>query len=395
MLASAVAAERGLSTVLLEPNRQLGKKLRITGNGRCNLTNNCDINTFLDNVVRNGRFLHSALNRLSPSDTMALFEGLGLRLKTESGNRVFPASDSSGEVVQVLSDYMLRSGVKVERTAARRILAEDGAVSAVGTSDGEMKCRAVILCTGGLSYPGTGSKGDGYLMAQELGHAITPLGPSLVPLVSQEDYCREMQGASLKNVKLTAHDGKGRIIFQELGEMIFTHFGISGPLALAASARMEDYKNEGYWVFIDLKPELDESKLDDLVLSEFDKHRNRDFKNALENLAGRLMIPVLIRLSGIPGDTKVNTITREWRRNLVKLLKGFPVTVAGPRPVEEAIITRGGVDVRQVCPKTMESKLVKGLHFAGEIMDVDAYTGGFNLQIAWSTGYTAGNSVMQ
>jgi len=393
MLASAFAAKRGISTVLLEPNKKLGKKLRITGNGRCNLTNNCDIGEFINNVVRNGRFLYSALSRFSPSDAMAFFEGLGITLKTESGKRVFPASDSGEEVARVLTDFVHGSGVKVLRAAARKILAEEGAVSAVVTTNDEtIKCRAAILCTGCLSYPGTGSKGDGYIMARELGHNVTPLGSSLVPLVSKEDYCREMQGLSLKNVRLTALDGKGKVIFQGLGEMIFTHFGVSGPLVLSASARMADYDKEVYRLSIDLYPGLDEKRLDEMVLSQLAAQRNRDVKNALDSMAGRMMIP-LLRLSGIPAETKANSVTREQRWNLVRLLKAFPVTVAGPRPVEEAVITRGGVDVRQVNPKTMESKLVKGLYFAGEILDVDAYTGGFNLQIAWSTGYAAGNSV--
>lgn len=392
MLCSAVAAERGLDVILLEPNKVLGRKLRITGKGRCNVTNNCDIKEFLNNIPGDGRFLYSALNRLSPRDTMELFEGLGLRLKTERGNRVFPVSDNANDVAGALQRYMNRAGVRVVHSSARHILTEDGAVTGVETSDGVIECRAAVICTGGLSYPLTGSTGAGYAMAQELGHTVTPTRPSLVPLESNDDYCAEMQGFSLKNVTLSAYED-GKLIYKELGEMLFTHFGVSGPLVLSASSHMRRFGEAKYELRIDLKPGLDEKKLDARLLRDFEKYANRDFANSLGDLAGKTMIPVLVRLSGIPAETKVNSITREQRHELLKLLKSFPVSITGPRPIDEAIVTSGGVSTKEINPRTMQSKLVGGLYFAGEVMDLDAYTGGFNLQIAWSTAYVAANSI--
>ena len=392
MLCSAVAAERGLDVILLEPNKVLGRKLRITGKGRCNVTNNCGIKEFLNNIPGDGRFLYSALNRLSPRDTMELFEGLGLRLKTERGNRVFPVSDNANAVAGALQRYMNRAGVRVVHSSARHILTEDGAVTGVETSDGVIECRAAVICTGGLSYPLTGSTGAGYAMAQELGHTVTPTRPSLVPLESDDDYCAEMQGFSLKNVTLSAYED-GKLIYKELGEMLFTHFGVSGPLVLSASSHMRRFGEAKYELRIDLKPGLDEKKLDARLLRDFEKYANRDFANSLGDLAGKTMIPVLVRLSGIPAETKVNSITREQRHELLKLLKNFPVSITGPRPIDEAIVTSGGVSTKEINPRTMQSKLVGGLYFAGEVMDLDAYTGGFNLQIAWSTAYVAANSI--
>lgn len=392
MMCSAVAAERGLDVIVLEPNKLLGRKLRITGKGRCNLTNNCDVKQFLTNIPSDGKFLYSALNRLSPTDTIALFEELGLPLKTERGSRVFPVSDKSFDVVEALQKYMKRGGVRVMHARAKHIKTHDGAVCGVETSEGTISCRAAVICTGGLSYPLTGSTGDGYRMAQELGHTVTECRPSLVPLESDDDYCAEMQGFSLKNVTLSAFEDD-KLIYKELGEMLFTHFGVSGPLVLSASSHMRSFGSSKYRLEIDLKPALDEKKLDARLLRDFEKYQNRDFQNALGDLAGRTMIPVLVELSGIPPETKVNSITREQRHALLKLLKAFPVSISGPRPIDEAIITSGGVCLKEVNPRTMESKLVSGLHFAGEVLDIDAYTGGFNLQIAWSTGYTAANSI--
>ena len=392
MMCSAAAAERGLGVILLEPNKLLGRKVRITGKGRCNVTNNCDIKQFLQNVPANGKFLYSALNRLSPTDTIALFEYLGLPLKTERGNRVFPVSDKSFDVVEALERYMKRGGVRLVHARALHIKTEDGAVCGVITDGGEISCRAAVICTGGLSYPLTGSTGDGYRMAQELGHSVSPCRPSLVPLESDDEYCAEMQGFSLKNVTLSAYEDD-KLIYKELGEMLFTHFGVSGPLVLSASSHMRNFGSASYRLEIDLKPALDEKKLDLRLLRDFEKYQNRDFQNALGDLAGRTMIPVLISLSGIPPETKVNSITREQRHELLRLLKAFPVSVSGPRPIDEAIVTSGGVCLKEINPRTMESKLISGLHFAGEVLDIDAYTGGFNLQIAWSTGYTAANSI--
>lgn len=392
MMCSAVAAERGLDVILLEPNKILGRKLRITGKGRCNVTNNCDIKEFLTNIPGDGRFLYSALNRLSPRDTMELFEGLGLKLKTERGNRVFPVSDNANDVAGALQRYMHRSGVRIERCSAKHILTENSAVVGVQTDEGVIDCRAAVICTGGLSYPLTGSKGAGYKMAQELGHTVTERRPSLVPLESDDEYCAQMQGFSLRNVTLSAF-GDGKLIYKELGEMLFTHFGVSGPLVLSASSHMRNFGKANYTLSIDLKPALDEKKLDARLLRDFEKYANRDFANSLGDLAGKAMIPVLIELSGIPADTKVNSITREQRHALLTLFKNFPVSISGPRPIDEAIVTSGGVSTKEINPRTMESKLISGLHFAGEVMDLDAYTGGFNLQIAWSTAYTAANSL--
>ena len=392
MMCSAVAAERGLDVILLEPNKILGRKLRITGKGRCNVTNNCDIKEFLTNIPGDGRFLYSALNRLSPHDTMELFEGLGLKLKTERGNRVFPVSDNANDVAGTLQRYMHRSGVRIERCSAKHILTENSSVVGVQTDEGVIDCRAAVICTGGLSYPLTGSKGAGYKMAQELGHTVTECRPSLVPLESNDEYCAQMQCFSLRNVTLSAFED-GKLIYKELGEMLFTHFGVSGPLVLSASSHMRSFGKANYTLSIDLKPALDEKKLAARLLRDFEKYANRDFANSLGDLAGKAMIPVLIELSGIPADTKVNSITREQRHALLTLLKNFPVSISGPRPIDEAIVTSGGVSTKEINPRTMESKLISGLHFAGEVMDLDAYTGGFNLQIAWSTAYTAANSL--
>lgn len=392
MMCSAVAAERGLDVILLEPNKLLGRKLRITGKGRCNVTNNCDIKEFLTNIPGDGRFLYSALNRLSPRDTMELFESLGLKLKTERGNRVFPVSDNANDVAGTLQRYMHRNGVRIERCSAKHILTENSAVVGVQTDAGVIDCRAAVICTGGLSYPLTGSKGAGYKMAQELGHTVTECRPSLVPLESDDEYCAQMQGFSLRNVTLSAFED-GKLIYKELGEMLFTHFGVSGPLVLSASSHMRNFGKANYTLSIDLKPALDEKKLDARILRDFEKYANRDFANSLGDLAGKAMIPVLIELSGIPADTKVNSITREQRHALLTLFKNFPVSISGPRPIDEAIVTSGGVSTKEINPRTMESKFISGLHFAGEVMDLDAYTGGFNLQIAWSTAYTAANSL--
>lgn len=392
MMCSGLAAERGIDVILLEPNKVLGRKLRITGKGRCNVTNNCEVKDVLANIPGDGRFLYSALNKFPPRDVMAFYKNLGLQLKTERGNRVFPVSDNANDVAGTLQRFMQRNGVKLERCKAKRILTENGAVVGVETEEGIIECHAAVICTGGLSYPLTGSNGWGYKMAEELGHTVMPRRPSLVPLESADDYCAEMQGFSLKNVTLSAYEDD-KLIYKELGEMLFTHFGVSGPLVLSASSHMRDFEHKKYRLEIDLKPALDEKKLDARILRDFEKYANRDFANALCDLAGRTMIPVLIELSGIPADTKVNSITREQRHRLLQLFKAFPVSITGTRPIDEAIITSGGVSTKEVNPRTMESKLIQGLYFAGEVLDLDAYTGGFNLQIAWATAYTAANSL--
>lgn len=392
MMCSAVAAERGLDVILLEPNKVLGRKVRITGKGRCNVTNNCDIKEFLNNIPGDGRFLYSALNRLSPRDTMELFESHGLKLKTERGNRVFPVSDNANDVAGTLTRWLTRAGARHVRSSAVRVLTENGQVCGVETDGSRISCRAAVISTGGMSYPLTGSAGAGYRLAKELGHSITPCRPSLVPLESEDKYCAEMQGFSLKNVTLSAYEND-KLIYRELGEMLFTHFGVSGPLVLSASSHMRNWGSAKYRLSIDLKPALDEKKLDARLLRDFEKYANRDFANALCDLAGKAMIPVLVKLSGIPADEKVNSITRQQRHELLRLFKEFPVSVSSPRPIDEAIVTSGGVSTKEINPRTMESKLVDGLYFAGEVMDLDAYTGGFNLQIAWSTAFVAANSI--
>lgn len=393
MMAAGTAAGRGLDVLLAEPNAKLGKKLRITGKGRCNITNDSSVRDVIAAVPRNPKFLFSALTAFPPATAMSFFEGIGIRLKTERGRRVFPVSDSANEVADRMTDWIRDCGVRILSNRVMNIETDsDGAVCGVVTDRGRIPCRGVILCTGGVSYPGTGSTGDGYAMAQALGHRIMEPCASLVPLVSSDDYCTELAGFAPKNVVLTVWED-GKPIFREQGEMLFAHFGVTGPLVLSASAHMLHFGKKAYRLTIDFKPALDEEKLDDRILRDFEKYRNRDFGNALTDLAPRSLIPVLVRLSGIAPDTKVHSVTKQQRRTLLQLFKAFPVHVSGTRPVTEAIVTRGGVDVKEVDPRTMASKLVRGLYFAGEILDVDAYTGGYNLQIAWSTGRCAGSSV--
>ncbi len=392
-MASAVAARRGFNVVLLEPNSLLGKKLRITGKGRCNVTNDCDAKTLMENIPVNARFLYSAFSKFDSASAMAFFEELGAPLKTERGGRVFPVSDRANDIADSLVNCVRQNGVKVFRERALKLVTENGELTSVTTAHTIIDCSAAIICTGGVSYPLTGSTGDGYRLAESVGHTIVSPRASLVPLESKDDWCAQMQGFSLKNVVLRVYDESNRLVYDELGEMLFTHFGVSGPLVLSASAHMRDYDKHRYRLEIDLKPGLDEKKLDARILRDFEKYSNKEFKNSISDLAGRAMIPVLVKLSGIPEEEKVNSITKQQRQKLVSLFKAFPVSISGPRPVSEAIITSGGVNVREIDPKTMQSKLVSGLYFAGEVIDVDAYTGGFNLQIAWSTAYTAATAV--
>ena len=392
LLCAVTAAERGKSVALIEPNERLGWKLRLTGKGRCNLTNDCDVKTVLAHIPGGGRFLYGALSRFTPADAMAWFESRGLALKTERGNRVFPVSDNANDVAELLISLCRRNGVTRLRTRAVGIALEEGAVCGVKTEQGLVRCAAAAVCTGGLSYPRTGSTGDGYRLARSMGHRVTPTRPSLVPLVSPDPWCAELQGFTLKNVKLRAYEDD-KLVYSEQGELLFTHFGVSGPLVLSASAHMPRMGEAAYRLEIDLKPALDEQTLDKRLLRDFEKYAARGFKNALGDLAGRSMIPVLVRLSGIPEDTRVSEITREQRRSLLRLLKAFPVSISGTRPIDEAIVTAGGVDLKEIDPRSMQSKLIPGLYFAGEVLDLDAYTGGFNLQIAWSTGHLVGDSV--
>ena len=390
MMAAVSAARQGAAVTLLEPNERLGKKLNITGKGRCNLTNNCDLDTLLQNIPRNGRFLYSAFSRFNGQDTMEFFEKLGVPLKTERGSRVFPVSDRAFEISGALERELRRLHVSVVRDRACEILRNEAGVTGVQGEMSIYNADAVILATGGLSYPGTGSTGDGYRMAAALGHTIVEPRGSLVPLVSDDPCCGQMQGLSLKNVSLSVKNEKGKTVFQEFGEMLFTHFGVSGPMVLSASAHLRRWDKEKYRIVIDLKPALDEQKLNARILRDIADAPNKDFDKILGGLVHRSMVHVILDRLGIPGDLKANSITKEQRRTLCELLKHFEVNVTGPRPVVEAIITSGGVKVSEVQPASMESKLVAGLYFAGEILDVDAYTGGFNLQIAWATGRRAG-----
>lgn len=388
MMAAITAAENGAQVTLLERNDRLGKKLYITGKGRCNVTNDCAPEDFFQNVPRNPRFLYSAIYAFPPREVMAWFEAHGCTLKTERGNRVFPQSDKSASVIDALRAELRRLGVRVLQERALDIVTQDGAVCGIETDGGFHKTERVILATGGCSYPQTGSTGDGYRMLEKLGHTIVPPVGSLVPLVEKGYDCKQMQGLALKNVALRLVNQKGKTVFEEFGELLFTHFGLSGPVVLSASAHMNE--KDAYTVLLDLKPALDEQKLDLRLLRDFEKFQNRDFENALVELLPRSMIPVIVRRSGIPAEEKVHSITREQRRALLELMKRFPVEIACKAPVEEAIVTSGGVKVSEIEPGTMQSKRVRGLYAAGELLDVDAYTGGFNLQIAWATGRAAG-----
>ena len=379
---------------VIEKNERPARKLMITGKGRCNVTNNCDIDTLIANVPKNGKFLFSAFSGFSSFDTMRLFESLGVPLKTERGNRVFPVSDRAVDIVDALVRAVKKSGVNILHSVAKKILTEDGAVTGVLLESGEIiSADSVILATGGMSYPLTGSTGDGYKMAAEHSHTVTELKPSLVPLTVHEGFCSRLAGLSLKNVTLSVfEEGKKKPIFSELGEMLFTHFGISGPLTLSASAHMRKMGKAAYTAYIDLKPALSSEQLDSRILRDFEGEKNKDFANSLDKLLPKSIIPVIIALSGIEPSLKVNQISREMRAALIKAIKTMPLHITGFRPIEEAILTGGGISVKEINPSTMESKLVKGLYFAGEIIDADAYTGGFNLQIAFSTGFAAGKN---
>lgn len=388
--ASIISARMGRKVILFEKNERIGRKLRITGKGRCNLTNNCTNDELMNNIPVNPRFLYSAFSAFSPQDTMDFFESLGVPLKTERGRRVFPVSDNANDIADALEKEMKKCGVKIIHETVRHIITDDNICTGVITSSGkEYNAQSVLIATGGKSYPLTGSTGDGYRMAKELGHTVTNIYPSLVPLVIREKYCSEMMGLSLRNVNLKLFD-REKCIFSEQGEMLFTHFGMSGPLVLSASSHIRDMQSGRYRISIDLKPALSEQQLDKRIQRDFAENQNRDFINAIRNLLPAKMIPVAVRLSGIPADKKANSITKEERHKFAELIKNFNFNIENFRPVEEAIITSGGIPVREINPKTMESRLVSGLFFAGEVIDVDAYTGGFNLQIAFSTAYSAG-----
>lgn len=391
MLSALTAAETGAAVTLLEPMERLGKKLNITGKGRCNLTNNCSKEELLENIPCNGKFLYSAFSQFDAKDTMAFFEKLGVPLKTERGNRVFPQSDRAFDVSAALEKALRQQHVAVQRDRAVSLLLEDGSIQGVRGKRGTYRASAAVVATGGVSYPLTGSTGDGYRLAQEAGHTVTPLRGSLVPLCAAGDLCPQLQGLSLRNIGLTVYENS-REIYRDFGELLFTHFGVTGPLILSASAHMRRFEQAAYRITIDLKPALDRQTLDKRLVVEFTRHANNDFINALDDLLPRKLIAPFVALTGIDPRQKVHDITREQRREIQELLKALPVEITGSRPVGEAIVTSGGVSVKEVTPSTMASKRCRGLYFAGEVLDVDGYTGGFNLQIAWSTGRLAGQN---
>jgi len=389
MTAAIFAAEAGAEVKVIERNDRLGKKLLITGKGRCNVTNNSDINTHIENTPTNPRFMYTAHNNFTPQDVISFFEELGVPLKTERGDRVFPVSDKAGDICGALKRRMNHLGVTVLTEYVKSVT--KGEDFTVITDKGEHHADAVIIATGGKSYPLTGSTGDGYKFAESFGHTVVPPKPSLVPVECAEKWCKEAMGLSLRNVTLTVLDGEREVYFEQ-GEMLITHFGVSGPLVLSASSHMKGLGGKKYSLAIDLKPALDFETLDKRIQSDFSKNINRDFCNSLGELLPAKLIPIIIRLSGIDGRCKCNSVTKEERHALVSLLKALPLTATKFRPIDEAIITSGGVNVKEISPKTMESKLVPGLYFAGEVIDVDAYTGGFNLQIAFATARLAAES---
>ena len=400
MMAAYAAAESGHAVTLLEQNEKLGKKLFITGKGRCNLTNASDMEQLFANVVSNRKFLYSAFYSYDNEQVISFFESHGMPTKTERGNRVFPVSDHSSDVIAALSAALREQHVEVFlHTKVKRLLLEkrdeEKRVTGVELADHtKMHADAVIVATGGISYPSTGATGDGYRMAEESGHKMVSPTPALVPMEMKEQWVRDLQGLSLRNVRMSVTRGKKKL-YEDFGEMLFTHFGVSGPLVLSASGCIPAKAfDQELSMTIDLKPALDVEQLDHRILREFDEMKNKQFKNSLGHLLPAKMIPVMIALSGIDPDTKVNEISREQRQNLLHLFKNMPLTITGLRDFKEAIITKGGVSVKDINPSTMESKLVQGLYFCGEVLDLDALTGGYNLQIAWSTGHLAGISVL-
>ena len=394
LMAAAESAKRGNDTLIIEKMPRPARKMMITGKGRCNVTNaTFELDDLIKNVPTNGRFLYSAFSSFMPYDTIALVEEMGVETKIERGNRVFPVSDKAVDIVDAFVKNAEQSGAEFMQGTVTAFEMKDGVITAVILENGDkLSCDAVAVCTGGASYPLTGSTGDGYRLAKMAGHTVTPLRPSLIPLVVSNNFIPKLQGLSLKNVSLKITES-GKEIYSDFGEMLFTHFGISGPIVLSASAHMREPEKKQYKAVIDLKPALDELTLDKRIQREFTDNINKDFINSLSKLLPNKLIPVIVKLSQIEPSQKCNSITREQRQCLVKLLKGLTLDITGFRPIEESIVTSGGVNVKEINPKTMNSKIVSNLYFAGEVIDVDAYTGGFNLQTAFSTGYLCGNNI--
>ena len=395
LFCAAQLAMVGKNAAVIEKNEKFGRKLRITGKGRCNVTNNCDVETVMKNIPRNSRFMYSSLSRFAPEDIMAFFEMLGVELKTERGNRVFPVSDNANDIADALVNFCIECGAELIHDEVTELITHGGGAVGVKGRAREYHADAVIVATGGRSYPKTGSDGFGYKLAKGVGHKVTPIVGSLCPIVTEEQQeCAECMGLSLKNCTLTLREeGVNKPLYEELGEMLFTHFGLSGPLVLSASAHLGDTEKHRYYLDIDLKPALDHEKLDERIRRDISEFPNREFGNSLNRLLPSKLIPLIIKRSGIPSDKRVNQLTREERLRLGETIKCLRFTVKRLRPIDEAIITRGGVELSEVYPKTMESKLCKNLYFIGEVLDVDAYTGGFNLQIAWSTAYAAAQAI--
>ena len=391
MMAAGTAVLYGADVTVFEGSGKLGKKLAITGKGRCNVTNNCTVNEFLDNVISNPRFLYASFAAFDSQSTIDHFEGLGVKLKTERGRRVFPESDRAFDIVDAMKKYS--SGAKIVFSKVTKIFAVDSGFKVI--ADKEYFFDACIIATGGRSYPLTGSDGSGYRIARELGHTITAIKPSLVPIESPSVICKRLQGLSLKNVAVSITSAEGKVVYNDFGEMMFTHFGVTGPMILSASAHIRGYDIKDLTLNIDLKPALDEKELDNRLLSDFKKMNNKDFVNSLGALLPSKMIEPFVDLVGIDPHKKVNEITKEERKIILSSLKKLSIPLSGFRPIEEAIVTSGGVDTKEITPKTLESKIHPGLYFAGEVIDVDAYTGGYNLQIAFSTGFLAGKSAAE
>ncbi len=396
LMAAGTVSMTGKSVIILERNDRPARKVMITGKGRCNVTNNCtELDKLIENVPQNGRFLYSAFSNFMPSDTMELFEDMGVPLKTERGGRVFPVSDKAVDIVDALVSFATDDGAQIVKGRAKELIIEDGTVKGAVTYDGEkIFAEKVLIATGGKSYPATGSTGDGYELAKQAGHTVTDFKPSLVSLVCHEGFCTDLQGLALKNVSISVIDSvTNKEIYKDFGEMLFTHFGVSGPMILSAGAHMRNMQRGRYKIYVDMKPGLSYEQLDARILRDFSENNNKNFINSLGGLLPRKMIPVAVKLSGIKPTEKVNQITKEQRHKFAEVLKKFKITVNDFSPIEEAIVTSGGVKVSEIDPKTMESKIVKNLYFAGEVIDVDAYTGGFNLQIAFSTGRLAGENM--
>lgn len=392
MIAAGTAAANGNKVYLIEKNEKMGKKLRITGKGRCNITNAADISEFFTQIPTNSKFLYSALYSFTNDDIVSLVEKYGVKTKVERGGRVFPASDNANDVAEALRKYALHKNTEYIRGEVLDLIISDGKATGVKLKNKTIESDSVIICTGGASYPRTGSTGDGYKMVKKAGHEVTKLKPSLIPIETKEKWVKDIMGLTLKNVSVTAVKN-GKKIYDDFGEMLFTHFGVSGPVILSMSSHIKEIEKGDCRIVIDLKPALDNETLDKRILSDFEKFRNKHLINSLDELLPKALIPIIIELAGIEPHTPVNTITREQRQKLCETMKNLTLTAVGFRPIAEAIITSGGVSVKQINPSTMESKLVSGLYFAGEIIDVDAYTGGYNLQIAYSTGYLAGMNV--